>query len=1139
MMKKCFITAVMLILFFLSSSAWAQIPRPARIGGTLTVDDIQITKENGASYTFAVTRPDGSSFIPSAEDADGIDDNDLYRIDIPIYDVNEQPGGARKDDPAIIHVYEDGSELILTSPAGGMLTVGDSGSLKEINLFAAGTNQPPAADAGPDQTVSGGDTVILDGTGSSDPDPGDIITYRWRQIEGIRVTFVDDTAAHPTFVAPEVSPTGESLIFELVVTDSGDLTGADQVTITVVAGNKPPTADAGQDQTVTEGEVVTLDASGSADPDDGIASFSWRQTGGTGVLLSDDTTAQPGFTAPEVGVTGESLIFELTVTDAGGLTATDSVTITVTSVNQPPVADAGPDQTVTEGDSVVLDGTGSDDPDDGIASYLWRQIGGTFVALSNPEMSQLTFIAPEVGPDGEALIFELETEDTRGLRDTDSVTVNVISVNRPPVADAGPNQIVNEMDLVMLDGSNSSDPDDAIVSYSWRQISGTLVQLSDESAVQPTFIAPQVGLNGESLTFELEVNDSGELLDTDRVTINITSANRPPRADAGPDQTVRQGETVTLDGSNSSDPDNDIASYSWRQISGIPVSLSYNSAMQPVFTAPEAGPNGESLTFELEVRDSWLQDSDRVTINITSENRPPVADAGPDQTVKEGCIVTLSGSNSSDPENRTLSYLWRQIDGPGMTLSNTKTAQPSFTAPDVGPDGKSLTFELKVTDSGGLQATDSVTLNVTYINQPPTADAGLVQTVNEGDLVTLDGSNSADPDDVTVSCLWNQVSGAGVTLSDTTAEQPTFTAPEVSPGSEALTFRLTVTDSGGLKDTDRVTVNITTSANQMPRADAGGHQTVQEGSVVILDGSGSSDPDDGIASYLWNQTGGSAVTLSYTADARAAYVTPPVGAEGMTLIFELTVTDHGGLQDADEARITVNDNGITNFPEDVITFKTATGRELGIKSNVGNITGLTPVSSDTIADTANRPENLIYGLTDLEIKMNRLGDVAAVTFYLPAPAPQKYKLYAYSPAYGWSDLSDKTEIGEDRNQIVLTLTDGGTGDDDGIANRVIKGHFGIAAVSESSDPTPAPASNRAGDTNGCFVSAAADDLSSCVLYAVCCILCFAAIALRIPDRLEPQAGSRGIGKSPVIHGSAWICQSDPSNLKHLTCNGEL
>jgi hypothetical protein len=116
--------------------------------------------------------------------------------------------------------------------------------------------------------------------------------------------------------------------------------------------------------------------------------------------------------------------------------------------------------------------------------------------------------------------------------------------------------------------------------------------------------------------------------------------------------------------------------------------------------------------------------SEEVTYSII--NLPPIADAGPDQTVNERVVVTLDGSNSTDPDDGIASYLWEQTDGPLVDLSSADEVQSTFTAPDVGPNGESFTFRLTVTDNGNLQATDTGIVNVTEsgtgVNQPPTAD---------------------------------------------------------------------------------------------------------------------------------------------------------------------------------------------------------------------------------------------------------------------------------------------------------------------------------------------------------------------------------------------------------------------------------
>jgi len=247
----------------------------------------------------------------------------------------------------------------------------------------------------------------------------------------------------------------------------------------------------------------------------------------------------------------------------------------------------------------------------------------------------------------------------------------------------------------------------------------------------------------------------------------------------------------------------------WTQTDGPVVSLSSETAAQPTFTAPDPGTSGVALTFRLSVTNRiGLRSSDTCVVNVTLSNDPPVADAGPDQTVPEGAPVTLDGGNSTDSDDGIASYLWEQIAGPAVTLTPATPSQAIFIAPDAGQAGTSLIFRLTVTDNGGLKSTATCVVNVTWADSALRADAGPDQSVYAGDAVVLDGSASGDPGDGIKSYLWKQISGPPVTLTDPASVQPDFIAPENEGSGATLAFLLTVADHEGLQATDTCSVYV-------------------------------------------------------------------------------------------------------------------------------------------------------------------------------------------------------------------------------------------------------------------------------------------------------------------------------------------
>ena len=184
-------------------------------------------------------------------------------------------------------------------------------------------------------------------------------------------------------------------------------------------------------------------------------------------------------------------------------------------------------------------------------------------------------------------------------------------------------------------------------------------------------------------------------------------------------------------------------------------------------------------------------------------------------------------------------------------MSSVTAAQPAFTAPEVAQN-TNYTIKLVVNDGTSNSSETSVIITVNHLNKVPVANAGSSQTVNEGSVVTLDASASSDGDLDALTYAWT--APAGIALSSVTAAQPTFTAPEVDQNTN-YTIKLVVND--GTANSSETSVIITVNhVNKLPVANAGSAQTVNEGSIVTLDASGSSDGDSDSLTYIWTAPAG-------------------------------------------------------------------------------------------------------------------------------------------------------------------------------------------------------------------------------------------------------------------------------------------
>ncbi|MDR4508329.1 MAG: PKD domain-containing protein [Candidatus Brocadiaceae bacterium] len=313
-----------------------------------------------------------------------------------------------------------------------------------------------------------------------------------------------------------------------------------------------------------------------------------------------------------------------------------------------------------------------------------------------------------------------------GIADSPPSETFISADNVLPVAYAGPDQTVNG--VISLDGSGSFDANGDPLTYRWTVLSKpleSLAVLDNPTDVMPTLITDVSG----DFIVGLVVHDGLGNSASDKVVISVGDV--PPLADAGPDQPVTIGETVSLDGSGSSDANGDALTYKWTLVSrpfGSNAALDNPTIMAPVFTADVVGDYVAMLIVHDGKRDS-LSDS----VVISTNNIAPIADAGNSQSVVIGDLAMLEGSGSSDANNDLLDFHWTLTSlpsGSGATLHSPNDEKTSFI-----PDLPGIYVASLVVDDGVSKSkTDTITISAVNL------DTAAIRTLRE----TIDIINELD-----------------------------------------------------------------------------------------------------------------------------------------------------------------------------------------------------------------------------------------------------------------------------------------------------------------------------------------------------------------------------------------------------------
>jgi len=562
---------------------------------------------------------------------------------------------------------------------------------------------------------------------------GDVVssstfTYSWAltsKPSGSSATLASATAANPSFKADVAGAYVATMTItdgsSNVATSSVTLTAcnasstsspfSDCISITSANANVAPVANAGTNQNVTTNSTVALTGALSSDANNDSLSYAWTITSRpvtSSASLTNSTTVSPTFIADKAG----NYVVSLFVNDGKVDSAAATVTITASTANIAPTANAGSAQSVVTGSVVTLNGANSSDANGDSLTYLWTitsKPSNSSASLSSSTAVNPTFTADKAG----SYVVSLNVNDGFLSSSSSNITITAAINNIAPVANAGSSQNVVVGATTTLNGSGSSDANGDTITYAWSFVSkpaSSSAALTNSTTVNPTFAPDASG----SYVLRLVVNDGSLSSAASTVTITASSANIAPVANAGVAQSVVTGSTVTLNGTASNDANGDSLTYAWSFVSkpaGSSASLSSATAASPTFTAGTAG----SYVLRLVVNDGALNSTaSTVTITASNANLAPVANAGGGLNVYVGTTVTLNGTGSYDPNSDYLLYSWAFVSKPAgssATLSGATTATPSFITDVAG----SYVIALAVGDGSLVSQISTVTITASPV----------------------------------------------------------------------------------------------------------------------------------------------------------------------------------------------------------------------------------------------------------------------------------------------------------------------------------------------------------------------------------------------------------------------------------------
>ena len=629
--------------------------------------------------------------------------------------------------------YSGATHNITVEADDGNSGTGDT----SFNLVVNAQNDAPTWSAIPDQSLDDGDNVVINLNSYASDIEGDSLSYSATSC-GTNLTC---TISSNSLTVTVSGGSGSTVSVTIEADDNNGGTNSDTFDITITTpANNAPTITA-VDQTTTEDNAIVVDMStwgNDADADSLTYSVTSCATNITCSLSGTNLTL-----TPDSNHNGATHSITIKVDD-GTNNNSDTFNLNVSAQNDAPTWSVIPDQSIDDGDNVVINlNTHASDIDGDSLSYSATSCGANLTCSISSNSLTITVS----GGSGSTVSVTIEADDNNGGTNSDTfdITITTPANNAPTITAV--DQTTTEDNAIVVDMSTwGNDADADSLTYS---VTSCATNITCSLSGTNLTLTPDSNHNGATHSITIKVDD-GTNNNSDTFNLNVSAQNDAPTWSVIPDQSIDDGDNVVINlNTYASDIEGDSLSYSATSCgANLTCSISSNS-----LTITVSGGSGSTVSVTIEADDSHggtNSDSFDVTISSSANNAPTIT-AVDQSTNEDNALVVDISDWGSDADNDSLTYA---LSSCSDNITCSLIGSSLTLTPDANHYGSSHTITLLVSDTSNATATDSFNLDVVSVNDAPTftaiGDIELIEGVSQS-VDLLANSQDQDSDALTFS----------------------------------------------------------------------------------------------------------------------------------------------------------------------------------------------------------------------------------------------------------------------------------------------------------------------------------------------------------------------------------------------------